>query len=279
VVGPPEDAVFTVSPTHYVFTNRVPHKGLITCADGSSDSFNAGPATLVELHPGCTAKSQTHAATAPMDISQTVPSVIAQWPDDPAKLLQDIDLAFMEDINARQDIRALLPEDAAEAAAWLQNRQVEEIQTTTGWVHTGLITTIFLLLLATGAGMAACWWQRTKLKRAALRIHRSQHIADQVKARADWLRTAAADMIRPSAHPPTPVPWCRDTAKRELSSQRRKEQTPAQDSKREDTGPIYETTDSVAYIQPRESPGSAPPQEADRNDLQNSSASHLGSRY
>jgi hypothetical protein len=71
----------------YVFTNLDPHKGIITCSDSSSSSFNADPSTLVKLHPGFTAKSLMHMAMAPMDISQMVPSIIAMWPEDLIKLL------------------------------------------------------------------------------------------------------------------------------------------------------------------------------------------------
>jgi hypothetical protein len=127
------------------------YKGIITCVDGSSDSFNAGPATLVELHPRCMAKSQMYAAMALMDISQMVPSVTAIWLDDPAKLLQDIDLAYMADIKGCNDLQALLED--IEAAVWLQDRATEA-QTTTGQVHMGLTTAIFMLLLVAGAGMA-----------------------------------------------------------------------------------------------------------------------------
>jgi ABC-type phosphate transport system auxiliary subunit len=42
---------------------------------------------------------------------------------------------------------------------------------TTGWVHTGLIMTLFLLLLMAGAGMGACWWKCTSIKHTLLESH------------------------------------------------------------------------------------------------------------
>jgi hypothetical protein len=231
VVGPPGDAVFAVAQGLYVFTNQHPHKGIITCSDGSSSSFNAGPSTLVELRPGCTAKSLTHAATAPMDISQTVPSVIAVWPEDPVKLLAGVDLAYMAEIAGRPDIRALIPEDAAEAAAWLQDREAEEAQTTTGWAHTGLIIAICLALVASAVGAAVCWWKHTELQRDVLNSHKTQHLKEQAQARDTWLLSAASNVLKTQERPPAPVPWSRQSAKRELRN-----------------SSLYEAADSETYF-------------------------------
>jgi hypothetical protein len=109
--------VFMVSQMHYFFINCDQHKGLVTCLDSTLSSSNASPATLVKLHPGCMAKSQTHAAIAPMDIFQMVPSIITMWPDDPAKLLANIDLAYMVEIVGWMDINTFISENAAEAVA------------------------------------------------------------------------------------------------------------------------------------------------------------------
>jgi hypothetical protein len=93
-VGSFKDAVFTVSHKLFMFSNHELHKEHILCTDSCYSSFNAGTVTLVEQHPGCMAKSNTHAAMGLKDISQTVPSVIAMWPEDLAKSLQDIDLTY-----------------------------------------------------------------------------------------------------------------------------------------------------------------------------------------
>jgi hypothetical protein len=101
---------------------------------------------------GAWGKPLTHMATAPMDISQTVPSIIAMWPKDLFKLLAGVDLAYMAEIVGWTDINALIPE----AVAWLEDRKVEDAQTKTGWVHTGLIVAICLALVALAVRAASC---------------------------------------------------------------------------------------------------------------------------
>jgi hypothetical protein len=88
-MGSLEYVAFVVSQTHYIFISHDPHMGIVTCTN----------CTLVKLCPWCMARLQMHMATAPKDISQMIPSVITMWPDDPAKLLTDVNLTYRTEIK------------------------------------------------------------------------------------------------------------------------------------------------------------------------------------
>jgi hypothetical protein len=192
-LGVPEDAIFAVS---HIFMSCKPHKGQITCVDGSSGSFNAGPATLVKLRPGCTAKSHTHAVTAPKDISQTIPSIVAMWTEGPVLLLQDIDLDFWAELVAQPNISPLILEDMAEVAAWLKSWTTEERFKTTMMVHTGLILMMFEVLLIVAAISFTCWWKRTAIKRILLNNHHAQHKKKQASTAYAWMTEAAGNRLK-----------------------------------------------------------------------------------
>jgi Baculovirus F protein len=215
-IGPPEDGVFAVDQNQFVFTSREPHKGFISCADGATGSFNAGPATLVKLDPGCTAKSQTHAATAQKDISQSVPSIVSQWPIDPAVLLGAYHVDRITAFQAQAGQAAFIPSDIGEAAAWITEQEQQQVTTTTTHVHTGLIVAMLLTILATAAAAFGIWRNRTALQRRLLAGHRARHLKEQAARTFAYLQDIGNHLLPTTTAPPTEVPWNRQAAKREI---------------------------------------------------------------
>jgi Baculovirus F protein len=164
----PTNSARVISPNRYITTNLVPHRGTITCRNGSISYFTADTVSIINLEPGCIAETSTHVLTATLDIPVEVKTVAYAWYEDPATLIHTLELEVYEGLRQQHKLDDV-PTEASDAAAWTQGKlEYESHKNTSNGTMIALIIVATIIIIGAGIGIFLFIRYRTQIATAML---------------------------------------------------------------------------------------------------------------
>ena len=162
-----QSQIFEITGTEFVFVEKVPHQGQLSCHGKETEHIRVDGPTKVSVPPGCTFDTNTGSATGVLDLALNMTAISYAWLMDPDQLLADLDLPrYKELVDLANSLKTKIPTDVKEAHDWItaQDRWNNRNNMTYSNVTLWCVVIGIIIVIACGAVIYWKYSKRTLLR-------------------------------------------------------------------------------------------------------------------
>jgi hypothetical protein len=160
--------VHVIGHNYFAFFSKTHHEGTIRCNGKEEEHFTAKYVTTKHVDPGCTAETDTHVATAKLQVEGETQTHAISWPRDVQDLIGEMDAAEFETARLEEENIEEVPTDTKKAAKWLAARNKWQMRHLKEWSGFGALGAVFIVVVVLGICYVV-YRSRAKVARAAAR--------------------------------------------------------------------------------------------------------------